>query len=143
MNRSNSRVRGLPGAVLVLVVLVLGCQASGTTQQRQWDALPIESFASVKGMWAGILVSKPKARQDDWVRLAIGDDGRYVFESYRTIGVFEGHGQFSVTEGKLTVTTDRGSATGSLFASDGARMLRFLGVMKDGAEYTAELEPAK
>jgi hypothetical protein len=143
MNRSNSRIRGLPCTVLVLLVLVLGCQAPGTTQKRQWNAVRIDSFASVAGNWAGLMVSAPKARRDDWVRASISHDGRYIFASYSTIGVFSGRGQFALVDGKLTVMTERGSAAGSLLVSDEARMLRFVGVMKDGTEYTAELDPAK
>ena len=131
------------GAVWVISVLLFGCQVVERAPEREWNPLPIESFASVAGNWAGVLVRTPKARRDDWVRLTIANDGEYVFESFRTIGVFSGRGHLSLTEGKLTVSSDRGSATGSWFASDGARMLLFVGMMKDGTVYTAELEPAK
>ncbi|WP_455379350.1 hypothetical protein [Petrachloros mirabilis] len=133
---------GLIGVVF-LSLLVVGCQTPEPTYKRQWSPSSIESFDSVAGKWAGVIVRTPKGREDDWVRVSIGRDGRYEFASYRTIGVFSGQGQFSLVDGKLTVMTERGSATGSLLVSDGARMLRFVGVMKDGTEYTVGLEPAK
>jgi len=138
-----ARAASLMIGFVFLSQLILGCQTSGTTQKPQWSAAPIESFASVVGKWGGLMVSEPKSRFDDWVRLSIGRDGRYTFTSYRTIGVFSGQGQFDLVNGKLTVMTERGLATGSLLVSDGARMLRFLAVMKDGTEYTVELDPAK
>ncbi|WP_455242710.1 hypothetical protein [Petrachloros mirabilis] len=142
LNRTRCATALVMGVVF-LSLLVVGCQTSGTTQKPQWSAAPIESFASVVGKWGGLMVSEPKSRFDDWVRLSIGRDGRYTFTSYRTIGVFSGQGQFDLVNGKLTVMTERGLATGSLLVSDGARMLRFLAVMKDGTEYTVELDPAK
>lgn len=128
---------------VLIASLGLGCQATGPVPKRQWNAQPIESFASITGKWAGIMVRTPKSREEDWVRVTIGNDGRYDFTSYRTIGVFSGHGQFSLEEGKLTVTTERGTATGSLWIADDSRMLRMRGVMKDGTEYTAELQPSQ
>ena len=137
------RASALVMSVVFLSLLVVACQAPGTTQKRQWSPSSIESFDSVAGKWAGLMASVPKAREDDWVRASISHDGQYEFASYRTIGVFSGRGQFALVDGKLTVMTERGSATGSLLVSDGARMLQFLAVMKDGTEYTVELEPAK
>lgn len=142
MNR-RGRAVGLMIAFVFFSELILGCQTSGTPQKRQWSEAPIESFASVAGRWAGLMVSTPKSHQNDWVRVSIGRNGRYAFSSYRTIGLFSGEGQFDLVDGKLTVMTERGSASGSMLASpDGARMLQFHAVMKDGTELTAEVEPA-
>jgi hypothetical protein len=127
----------------LLALVVQGCQSLGPAPKQQWSPQPIESFGSVAGKWTGLIVNHPKSLKDDWVRLSIGNDGRYDFATYRTIGVFSGRGQFTLTEGQLTVTTERGSATGSLFVSDGSRMLRVIGIMGKGTEYTAELEPSK
>ena len=141
----HDRVLGVfvAGCLGALVLLAIGCQSSGTTTKRQWTHSPIESFRSIAGKWAGIMVSEPKARHDDWVRVSISNDGRYEFSNYRTVGVFTGRGQFDLVDGKLSVMTERGSATGSLLVSDEVHMLRFVGEMKDGTKYTAELEPAK
>lgn len=129
---------------LTLVVLVVqGCQSLGPAAMQPWNPQSIESFDSVAGKWGGLMVSHPKSRKDDWVRVTIADDGRYEFASYRTIGVLSGRGQFTLAEGQLTVTTERGSATGSLLVSDGSRMLRIIATMRDGTQYTAELEPSR
>ncbi|MDH4328058.1 MAG: hypothetical protein OEV77_06025 [Nitrospira sp.] len=131
-------------ACLTLLALVVqGCQSLGPVPKQQWSPQSIESFGVVAGKWAGLMVSRPKSRKDDWVRVTIADDGRYEFASYRTIGVLSGQGQFTLADGQLTVTTERGTATGSLLVSDGSRMLRITGVMSDGMQYTAELEPSR
>lgn len=127
----------------LLALVVQGCQSIGPVPKQQWNPQSIESFGSVAGKWAGLMVSHPKSRKDDWVRVTIADDGRYEFASYRTIGVLSGRGQFTLAEGRLTVTTERGTATGSLLVSDGSRMLRIIGTMRDGTQYTAELEPSR
>ena len=127
----------------LLALVAQGCQSLAPAPKQEWTPQSIESFGAVAGKWAGIMVSHPKSRKDDWVRVAILDDGRYEFASYRTIGVLSGRGQFTLADGQLTVTTERGTATGSLLVSDGSRMLRIIGVMKDGAQYTAELEPSQ
>lgn len=127
----------------IAILPALGCQSPGHEPQRQWQAVPIESFGLIAGQWAGLMVSEPKLRHDDWVRATIAEDGTFDFASYRTIGVFSGRGQFALTEGTLHVTTERGTITGSLWISDGQRMLRMAGVMKNGTKYRAEIEPAK
>lgn len=120
-----------------------GCQSAEVAPKQQWSPQPIESFGSVAGKWDGLLVRSPKVRGDDWLRVTIADDGQYEFASYRTAGMFSGRGQFTLTEGKLTVTTERGTASGSLYVSDNLRMLRMSGVMEDGTKYAAQLQPSQ
>lgn len=141
----NSVGRGTAlGVCLALwALLVVGCQSTAVEPKRHWSAQSIESFGSVAGKWTGMMVRTPRSRGEDLVHVTISEDGRYEFASYRTIGVFGGRGQFTLADGKLTVTTERGTATGSLLTSDGARTLRIFAVMKDGTEYAADLEPAK
>lgn len=139
----NIRAAALLVCMTLLSLVAQGCQSLGPAPKQQWTLQSIESFGSVAGKWAGLMVSHPKSRKDDWVRVAIADDGRYEFASYRTIGVLSGRGQFTLAEGQLTVTTERGTATGSLLVSDGSRMLRIMGTMRDGTQYTAELEPSR
>jgi hypothetical protein len=129
--------------VPLLTLMAHGCQSVGHAPKQQWSQEPIHSFGSVAGKWAGLLVRAPKVRKDDWIRLSIDHDGRYEFATYRTIGVFSGRGYFTLADGKLTVTTERGTATGSLLVSDGLQMMRFIGIMEDGTQYTAELEPSR
>lgn len=130
-------------AMLLLMLVASGCQSTGSAPTPQMYAVPIASFQSVAGKWAGLIVRAPRSREDDWVRVAIAEDGQYEFASYRTIGVLSGRGQFTLGDGKLTVTTERGTATGSLWASERHRMLRFTGALQDGTQYTAELTPSK
>lgn len=127
----------------LLTLVATGCQSVGHAPAQQWSPEPIDSFGLVAGKWAGLLVRAPKVRKDDWIRLSIDNDGRYEFSSYRTIGVFSGQGHFTLADGKLTVTTERGTATGSLFVSNGSRMMRFIGIMEDGVQYAAEFEPSR
>lgn len=141
MNAQSFATIKVVGSILVALVIV-GCQSSTHEAKGHWNAQSIESFRSVAGKWAGIMVRAPKAPQDDWVRVTISDDGHYEFSSVRMIGVFSGQGQFTLADGKLTVTTERGAATGTLWVTDGRRMLRFLGRMKDGTDYTVELVPS-
>lgn len=141
--RQNIRAATLLICMTLLSLVVQGCQSTGPTPKHQWSPQPIESFGSVAGKWAGLMVRSPKAREDDWVRVTIADDGRYEFTSYRTIGLFSGRGQFTLAEGKLTVTTERGTATGSLYVSDNSRMLRMSGVMENGAQYAVQLQPSQ
>lgn len=140
-----SRTLRMVALLICLPLLTLaapGCQSVGHAPAQQWSPEPIDSFDLVAGKWAGLLVRAPKVRKDDWIRLSIDNDGRYEFSSYRTIGVFSGQGHFTLDDGKLTVTTERGTATGSLFVSNGSRMMRFIGIMEDGVQYAAELEPS-
>ena len=129
--------------VPLLTLAAYGCQSIGHAPKQQWSPEPIDSFGSVTGKWAGLLVRAPKVRTDDWIRLSIDHDGRYEFSSYRIMGVFSGRGHFTLTDGKLTMMTEQGTATGSLLVSEGSRMMRFIGIMEDGTQYTAELEPSR
>ena len=143
-SRATARKPRLATCVLmVMLVLALGCQAPSGASKSQWTAAKIDSFESIAGKWAGLMVREPRSRQEDWVRLTIAADGAYEFTSYRTIGVFNGRGQLTLSEGKLTVKTERATASGSLWGSDAHRKLQFVAVMTDGTKYTTELEPAR
>lgn len=140
--RQNIQAAVLLACMTLLSLVVQGCQSTGSAPKQQWSHQPIESFGSVAGQWDGLVVRSPKVRGDDWLRVTIADDGRYEFASYRTIGAFSGRGQFTLAEGKLTVTTERGTVTGSLYVSDNSRMLRMSGVMEDGTRYAVQLQPS-
>ena len=130
-------------AFVGLALLTAGCQTPREASKPQWSDVKIDSFESIAGKWAGLMLREPRSRQDDWVRVVIADDGRYEFVSYRSIGVFSGKGQFTLAEGMLTAAAERGTLTGGLLVSNGRRMLRMIGVMKDGTQYKAELEPSR
>jgi len=77
------------------------------------------------------------------VTVAIAPDGRYEFSSLRTIGIFTGHGEFALKEGKLLSKSERGTVEAALYQAGGQRMLKAKGRAADGTDYTAEVKPAK
>jgi hypothetical protein len=125
------------------VFMIAGCQSTDQQPKQTFHSVAIDSFQSVAGKWAGVMIRTPRSREEDWIRVTIQPDGRYEFASYRTIGVLSGHGQFTLADGKLAVKTERGTAMGTLWMADDRRMLRFAGVLEDGMQYTAEVTPAK
>jgi hypothetical protein len=120
-----------------------GCQTTEPSAQLQWVQTPIAAVADVAGKWDGLMRRMPPDRRDDWVTVAIASDGRYEFSSLRTIGVFTGHGEFAVNDGKLLSKSERGTVEAVLFQAAGQRMLKAKGRAADGTEYTAEVKPAK
>ena len=128
---------------LVCLVMSHGCQTTEPSQQRQWVQTPIADVAEVAGKWDGLMRRIPPDRRDDWVTVAIAPDGRYEFSSLRTIGIFTGHGEFAVNDGKLLSKSERGTVEAVLYQAAGQRMLKARGRAADGTEYTAEVKPAK
>lgn len=148
MEHRGRMMRNIRAAVVLVcmglsALVVPGCQSAEVAPKQQWSHQPIESFGSIAGKWDGLMVRSPKVRGDDWVRVTIADDGRCEFASYRTIGAFSGRGQFTLAEGKLTLTTGHGTVTGSLYVSDNSRVLRMSGVMEDGTRYAVQLQPSQ
>jgi hypothetical protein len=132
----------MPCALLCLV-MSHGCHTTEPSQQPQWVQTPIVNVADVAGKWDGLMRRVPPDRRDDWVTVAIASDGRYEFSSLRTIGVFTGHGEFAVNDGKLLSKSERGTVEAVLYQATGQRMLKARGRAADGTEYTAEVKPAK
>jgi len=85
----------------------------------------------------------PPDRRDDWVTVNIASDGRYQFTSLRTIGVFSGHGEFVLNEGKLKASSERGTIEATLYEAGAQRMLKAKARTIDGMEYAAEVKPVK
>ncbi len=130
--------------LLPLAFAFLGaCAGPGPSETPQWSVVPIDDFKTVAGKWEGIMITAPRSRDDDWVRVLIREDGTYEFASYRQVGVFHGQGTFSLKDGRVSTTTERGTATCTLYSANGRRLLRAVGVAKTGVEYSAELTPAK
>lgn len=135
---------GLAG--LLCVVISHGCQTAERPQPLQppqWVQVPIADISDVAGKWDGLMRRIPPDRRDDWVTVAIAADGRYEFSSLRTIGIFTGHGDFSLTDGKLHSKSERGTVEAILYQAGDQRMLKAKGRAADGTEYTAEVKPAK
>ena len=135
-------VRTLLPAVALLAVLA-ACTNVKPAASPQWSEVGISDFKTIAGQWAGLMRRTPQARGDDWLQVAIRDDGMYAFQSYRTIGVFSGRGRLTLNQGKATHWTDHGQVTFILYEADGARMLRAAGASKEGIEYAADLTPAR
>ena len=130
-------------AGVVWLMMADGCQTPERSQPLQWVQVPIADVSDVAGKWDGLMRRVPPERRDDWVTVAIAPDGRYEFSSLRTIGVFTGHGEFSLNDGKLQSKSERGTVEAILFEAGGQRMLKAKGRAADGTEYTAEVKPAK
>ena len=128
---------------LVCLVLSSGCQSTEHSEQPQWVQVPIADVSDVAGKWDGLMRRIPPDRRDDWVTVAIGSNGRYEFSSLRTIGVFSGHGEFALNDGKLISKSERGTVEAVLYQTGTQRMLKAKGRAADGTEYTAEVKPAK
>lgn len=132
-------------AVLALFCLAMsnGCETIERTEQAQWVSVPVTDVSTVAGRWEGVMRRMPPERRDDWVTVNIASDGRYQFTSLRTIGVFSGHGEFALNEGRLKASSERGNIEAELYEAGAQRMLKAKGRAADGTEYTAEVKPAK
>jgi hypothetical protein len=120
-----------------------GCAMPGPSEQPPWAPVPIQEFKSVAGKWEGLMERAPQTRHDDWVKVVIHEDGRYEFASYRTIGVLNGKGVLALSDGMVTATSERGSATLTLYVAGDRRLFRVVGMTHDGIKFEAELAPAK
>jgi len=138
------RLRPYAPLVLVLVATVLAACATGAGPTDGLAPVPITDFKMVAGKWEG-LVSGLSAKRDDgdWAEMTISPDGTYDFGIYRTIGVFGGRGTFTLSDGKLQMRGDRGSATYALYQGGGKRVLQAQATLSDGRPLTAKLTPEK
>jgi hypothetical protein len=135
----------------VVVILVLVASAVLATPADLYAAkrsrpavVAIQDLKSVAGRWSGILYGRPGGtRGQDWVELAIQEDGTYTLASARTIGVFDGSGTFSLADGRLISEGERARVTVTLYQGDGKRFLRAEGTMGSGQPLRADLYPAR
>ena len=128
---------------MICLAISYGCQTTEHSEQPQWVQVSIPDVSAVAGKWDGLMRAVPHQRRDDWVTVAIAPDGRYEFSSLRTIGVFSGHGEFALNEGKLFSKSERGTVEAVLYEAGSQRMLKATGRAADGTEYTAEVKPVK
>jgi len=131
------------GVLVGGVAGLVGCAPIEPVPPAPSTPVSISAFKSATGKWAGILIATPRLKEDDWVTLTIRDDGSYDFASVRTIGIFHGKGAFTLIDGKLRTETERGWGMATLYEEGGRRMLKIEGAAKDGAQYSANLTPAK
>ncbi|HSA87528.1 MAG TPA: hypothetical protein VLE46_15235 [Nitrospira sp.] len=130
--------------VLILAWLAagIGCQTISPKEQAALEMVPVTDPSQVAGKWEGLLRRVPPSRTDG-VTLVILSDGRYRFTSARTIGILRGEGTFTVADGRLTTTGERGTMDVTLFEGEGRRMLRATGQSSDGLGFVAEVTPVK
>ena len=126
---------------LVVIASVLGACA-GNDPMGGMTATPITDFKAVAGSWEGP-VTGISPQHDDWVEVTIAPDGKYDFGVYRTIGVFGGTGQLTLSNGKLELRGERGTATYTLYQGGGKRALQVQGTLSDNRQITATLSPKK
>ncbi len=138
-----TRVPWLMTCLIVFLAMSYGCQPIERSEPPQWVQVLITDVSEVAGKWDGLMRRIPPDRRDDWVTVAIAPDGRYEFSSLRTIGVFSGHGEFAVSDGKLQSRSERGTVEAVLYTAGSQRLLKAKGRAADGTEYTAEVKPVK
>jgi len=132
--------RYAPLLLAAVAVLVVACVARNPTDGL--TAVPIADFKAVAGDWHGS-VSGISAEHDDWVEVTVTPDGKFDFGSYRIIGLFGGTGSFTLSDGKLQMRGDRGSATIALYEGGTQRILEAKATLSDGRQLTAYLTPKR
>jgi hypothetical protein len=134
-----------------LVVLIGHAMAACTAVERApalpLEQVPVTDFNSVAGNWEGVMVRSPqvRSRNDDWVQLHIKEDGTFHFEAYRTIGALSRAGQFTMDQGKLLASSEKGAISARLYRHAGQRdrLLKVEGTTADGVTYNGELTSAR
>ena len=130
-------------AAVAAVHLMVACSSTPPREARQWQPTAVTDFKRVAGKWEGLLIQKPKVRDDDWVTVVISDAGTYEFVSYRTIGEFAGKGKLVLTDGKLSAKSDKGGQmTLQLYvdSANGERMLKADAKDGKGLTYYSDLK---
>ncbi len=141
-------------AMATVLTAMAGCAGSASAPATAAKApaaaaaaptpVAIADFRAVAGRWAGPVSGLASRRTDeDWVELAIADDGSYDFGIARNIGMFAGKGRFTLDDGKLIMAGERGRATYALYEGGGRRDLRANGVLANGTPMSAELTPKR
>ena len=135
--------RSIAAVALACLATSYGCETVERSEQPAWVQVQILDLSTVEGRWEGLMRRTPPDRRDDWVTVNIASDGRYQFTSLRTIGVFSGHGEFVLNEGKLKASSERGTIEATLYEAGAQRMLKAKARTIDGMEYAAEVKPVK
>lgn len=142
----NGWTQWILASVAAVMLIVQGCETTGPAREVHWVPVAISTISDVVGTWEGLMTRSPhrtRARDEDWLRVSIGEDSILQFASYRTIGVFSGTGRLVLEDGKLVADSERGRVACALYAAGVQRMLKVTGTARDGLEYSAELTPAR
>ncbi len=130
--------------LLVFLAIVTACTGVHFPDQQAWKEVPITDIKRVAGKWEGITWTEPRARrQDDFIKVAINEEGHFEFSSYRMIGAWLGSGKLLLENSKLVTAPkpNAGNATFTLFEHAGKYMLKVSGTTKTGRTQAAELTP--
>jgi hypothetical protein len=129
-------------ALVASAVIAVPTELSAAKQSRP-TAVAIPDIKSVAGRWSGVVYGRPGGvRGQDWVELALQEDGTYTLASARTIGVFSGSGTLSLADGRLILQGEKARVTVTLYQRDNKRFLRAEGTMASGQPLRADLYPA-
>jgi hypothetical protein len=135
--------------VRVMLAFMTGMLIASSTEldaasRSRPTAVAISDIKSVAGRWSGILHGRPGGtRQQDWVELALHEDGTYTLASARMIGVLSGSGTLSLADGRLVLQGEKTQVTLTLHQGGGKRFLRVEGTMASGQPLRADLYPAR
>ncbi|HET7874286.1 MAG TPA: hypothetical protein VFN71_02075 [Methylomirabilota bacterium] len=132
------------GTLIAVAAAFAACAGVGPYATPAWPVVPISDIKSVAGRWEGLIQREPGGERDDFIQVTIKDDGTYQAAAYRVIGALERTGKLSLQSGKLTASTDTGSATYTLYAGGGRRILRVEGGTRDSSlKFYGNLRPSK
>ncbi len=132
--------------LMVVLSTLIACTGIHFPDSPSWEKVSLTNISQVAGKWEGITWAEPRTiGQDDWVEVKIEEDGQFKFASYRMIGAWLGSGALRLENGELATEPqpNSGSATFTLYESQGKRMLKVNGRTKTGQRQVAELNPAK
>jgi len=139
-------LRSMAWGALILVISAMIVAPVELYAARRSNPTPvaISDVKSVAGRWSGILYGRPGGqRGQDWIEVAIHEDGTYTLASARTIGTLEGSGRVGLADGRLVAQGEKAQATFTLYQGDGKRFLRVEETMASGQPLRADLYPAR
>jgi hypothetical protein len=142
--REEQRMRLFPLALPVLLALTVaavlaGCAGGPSTPSTV--PVAIQDIKTVAGKWSGVYSRDTSSMsREDWVQLAINENGTYEFTSFRQVGALHGRGKLALRDGKLYGLGERGGTlVYSLFDRGGKPLLKVAAQDAAGLGYTAEL----
>jgi hypothetical protein len=142
--REERRMRPLPHLFLPIlaaltVTVLLGCAGGPATPATV--PVAIADLKTVAGKWSGLYSrDTSSSSREDWVELAINEDGTCEFGSFRQVGALHGKGKLALRDGKLYGQSERGGTfVSSLFDRGGKPLLKVAAQDAAGMNYTAEL----
>jgi hypothetical protein len=118
--------------LLLFVVSFAGCGMSRTHPPSASDVIPIESLASVAGVWKGAACRVSKLWSDGDLMVNIAPGGSYVAWSDRHPPLAMDAGRLLVTDGRLISDTQKLISTFTVVQSHGNPILVVEVAGKDG-----------